>query len=379
MRTIRALSFGCAALATLAFACHKPLTFEAIEKAPDAIIEQGPAGTATWVVKPDGAVSATLKTPDGQPQTQPVTGQLTFAGPDGTPTNVPVQFDQKTGVLTASGPKMASDITPMNYSLTVGGTPWNGTIDVPPGGTQDLVDTGKQQGSYSANTVGPNGGAVETVGPDNVEVVANKNTGEVRAYLTDADNKPVDPGDRKITVAVEGEQPEVIPLAPEPQGHFVVGHLRAHIDPAQLTVAVNAHGATHACLVGWAPGSVVVLGPQAPRVHLFVDTFPGAVVVHGPHVAVAAPGVAVAAPGVVVEGPRVAVEAPAVVVQTPGVVVGAPGVVVGAPGVVVGAPGVVVGGPRVFVPPPPGVVVGGPGVVVEGGWGHHHGHRHEEH
>ncbi len=145
-------------------------------------------------------------------------------------------------------------------------------------------------------------------------------------------------------------------LAPEPQGHFLVGTLPVRVDPPQLTVAVNVHGATHACLVGWTPGALVVAGPDAPRLHLFaVDAWPGEAHVGG-EVAVAAPGVAVAAPGVAVAAPHVAVQVPGVVVATPRVVVNAPGVVVGAPG----------------------VVVGGPGVFVEGpGWGHHHGHRHE--
>jgi hypothetical protein len=111
------------------------------------------------------------------------------------------------------------------------------------------------------------------------------------------------------------------------------------VDPPHLTVAVNVHGATHACLVGWAPGTVVVVGPASPRVHLLaVEAWPGEVEVHGRgHL-------------------KGEIE------------VGAPGVVVGAPAVVVvGAPGVVVGGP--------GVVVGG-GAEVHGGLGlgHEHGH-----
>jgi hypothetical protein len=114
-------------------------------------------------------------------------------------------------------------------------------------------------------------------------------------------------------------------LAPEPHAHFVVGHVPALVDAPQVTIAVRAHGTTHACLVGWSPGAVVVVGPQAPRVHVFaVDAWPDEVVeVHGRH-----------------------------------------GVVVGAPSVIIGAPTVVVGG----------------GVVVEHrgwGWGHHH-HGHED-
>jgi hypothetical protein len=132
--------------------------------------------------------------------------------------------------------------------------------------------------------------------------------------------------------------------------------VRTRVDPVNVTVVVNDHGHSHACLVGWQPGAVVVVGPAAPRVHLLVvDSWPGEVVEvhgHGHH-------------GEVVVG------APGVIVGAPGVVVGAPGVVVGAPGVVVGAPGVVVGGPGVFVGGPVHVNVH-ENIHVGGGGGHGH-------
>lgn len=350
-RRTRPPTIGCIALASFAsFSCHKQISAESIEKSPDAIAEQEPAGTSTWIVQPDGHVSATLKGPDGKPIEKPVAGQLSFGSPDGPPTPVPVQYDPKSGVLTAAGPKLDADITPITYDLTVGGTPWTGMIGVPPGGTHDLADTGKAQAAIPPGTVGPNGGVVESVGPDRVELLANKRTGDVRAYVLDADDHPVDPGDRKITVAVEGPRPSVTVLTPEPQAHFVVGHVPALVDAPEVTVAVNAHGATHACLVGWSPGSVVLTGPEAPHAHVVaVDAWPDeAIEVRGHHV-VGAPGVVVGAPGVVV--------------NTPGIVVGAPNIVVGVPGVVVDAPGVVVGG----------------GVVVHdhGHWGHGHDHDHD--
>jgi hypothetical protein len=349
-----ALVIGCIALTGLACSVRKELTANAIEASPDAIPQLGPSGTSTWLVRPDGAVNATLRSPDGKPIAQPVTGQLTFSTPNGAPTSVPAQYDPKTGVLTAAGPKLEADITPVNYALTVDGAPWTGSIDVPRGGTHDLVETGKLQASLPPSTVGPSGGIVQVVGPDRIELVANKRNGDIRAYVLDTDNHPLDPGDREVTVAIPGEQPDLLVLAPEPHAHFLVGHLRARVNPAHLTVAVKLHGTTHACLVGWSPGSVVLVGPEAPRVHLLVAdaAWPAEVVeVHG-HGRFREEIVA-AAPGVVVEGPSVVVGAPAVVVGVPGVVVGAPGVVIGAPGVVVGA-----------------------GVEVRGGEGHGHGHDH---
>jgi hypothetical protein len=294
--------------------CRKEVSAASIEQSPDVLPEQGPSGTSAWVVRPDGTVNATFKGPDGQPFAQPVTGRLEFGNPDGPPTSVPVHYDPKSGVLTASGPKLEADITPITYDLKVGGDPWTGVLGVPPGGTHDLADTGRLQVALPPGTVGPHGGTVEKVGPDRVELLPNKRTGDVRAYVLDADNHPVDPGDRKITVAVQGAHPSVLTLAPEPQAHFVVGHMPEILSAPQVTVAVKVHGTTHACLVGWSPGSVVVVGPAAPRLHLLaVDAWPGEVVEvhrwHGEH-----GEVIVGAPGVVVEGPGVVVGAPGVIV-----------------------------------------------------------------
>ena len=370
MRTTRTGSIGyvsCVLVACALCGCGKKLTAEAIEASPGAIVQQGKTGSSAWVVTPDGKVSAALKDPDGKPVTQPVTGQMTFATPSGPPVSVPIQGDPQSGVITAEGPKLEADITPVTYALTVNGKPWNGSLDVPRGGTQDLVASAKLQAAEpAAPAVGPNGGVVQVVGPDKVEVVANKSTGDVRAYVLGPDGQPVDPGDRTITVALQGEAPEVVVLAPEPQGHFVFGHLRARMDPVHVTVAVNAHGTTHASLIGWAPGAVLLTGPEAPRVHLLaVDAWPGEVVVgHGRHHG----EVVVGAPGVAIEGSAGFV-APGVVVGGPGIAVGGPGIV--GPGVVVGGPTVVVGGPH---------VVGGPGpgrehvVVHEHEHGGHRGH-----
>jgi hypothetical protein len=354
-----------AGMVLVAVGCKKHLTADAIEKSAAAIVQQSDRGTSTWIVGPDGAVSAVLKDPSGTPVKGTVTGQVTFQGPEGTPQSVPVQYDPSTGVVTAAGPKLTADVTPVDYALTVDGKPWTGSLAVPITGTQELAENAKLNVVTPPPSVGPHGGVVQIVGPDRVELVANKGSGEMRAYVLDPNNQPIDPGDRTITVALQGDQPETVVLAPDPSAHFVVGRVRTRVDPINVTVAVREHGHTHACLVGWQPGAVVVVGPTAPRVHVMaVEAWPGEVVEvhgHGHH-----GEVVVGAPGVVVGAPAVVVGAPNVVVGAPGVVVGAPGVVVGAPGVVVGAPGA--------------VVVGGPGHVnihenvhVGGGGGGRHG------
>jgi hypothetical protein len=304
-------------LASLTCSCRKDLTFDAVEKAADAISEQGPSGLSTWIVRPDGSVSATLKTADGKPIDEPVTGQITFAAASAPSTTIPAQYDPKTHVLTAQGPKLADDLTPVHYALVVGGNPWDGSIDVPQGGTKELVDTGKLQASISPGAVGPHGGLVQVVGPDRVELAANKVTGEVRAYVLDSDGHPVDPGDRKITLAIQAEKPELVVLEPQPHTLYLASNLRTRVDPTHVTIAVTAKGVTHACLAGWSPGSVVFLGPHAPRVRLLaVEEWSGPVVElhgHGKHEGHVLAG----ASGVLVEEPSLVVEAPAVVVGAP--------------------------------------------------------------
>src|SRR5215469_13579698 len=206
------LPIGCIVLAAVACACRKDITAESIEKSPDAVTEEGPPGWASWIVQPDGTVRAALKDRDGRPVAQPVTGQITFENSDGPPTSVPVHYDPQTGVLSAAGPKLDADITPVTYALKMGDTPWSGTIGVPPGGTHDLGETGRLQTLLPTGTVGPNGGEVQIVGP----------------------------GDRKITVEVGGLHPGVAVLAPEPHARFVFGHMPALIDAPRVTIAVHA-------------------------------------------------------------------------------------------------------------------------------------------
>lgn len=314
--------------------CHRAgkLTADAIEKSTAALVQQSEKGTSTWIIGSDGTVNALLKGPDDKPVAGKVTGTVTFEPPDGTPTTVPATYDAKTGVLTASGPKLHADVTPVDYQLQVDGHPWNGAIDVPSGGTADLVATAKLQTAIPDGKVGPNGGVVQMVGPDRVEIVASKSSGEVRAYVLDDDYKVIDPGDRKITVALQGPDPEVVVLAPQPKVKFVVGKVKSRVDPVHVTVAVNVHGKTHACLVGWHPGVAVVIGPAAPRVHIYaVEEWPDEIEIHGRHHHDddhEDDEVEVGGPRVVVGGPRVVVGAPAVVVGGPHVVIGAPGAVV---------------------------------------------------
>lgn len=378
---VAALSLG--ALLVSAPACSKKATVEAeanaqagasaesLEAAPEAIVEENDNGSVAWAVAPTGEVKAVLKTPDGKPITKNVTGDLVFRAPTGE-TRVPVKVDEKTGMLVAVGPKLEDDITPISYDLVVDNKPWTGTLHIPRGGTLELAESANVE-VIPPGKVGPNGGVIQMIGPDRVEVVAQKTTGQVRVYFLDPEFKVIaPPADHKVKIALVGETgPEVVVLNPAPQGGlYFVGSLGARVDPVRLTVNVATPQVTHTAIVGYAPHTHLIVGARAPRVHLLVVNRwegPEVEVVHHHH----GPDVVVHEE-VAIGGPSIHIVPPSIGI---GVGVGAGvGVIGGGPHVVGGGAHVVgVGHPHV-VAPHVGAHVGGSvhvgGGVHVGGRGH---------
>jgi hypothetical protein len=244
------------------------------EQTADAVIEESDSGSVTWSVTPEGKVVAALKTPDGQPITKDVAGEITFRVPAGD-ARVPATFDEKSGLVTASGPKLDDDLTQIDYALTVAGQPWTGTLHVPRGGTKSLVDDAKLAATNAppADKTGPSGGVIQIVGNDRLEIVADKAGGQVRVYVLDVDLHPVAVGDRKIKLALAGDAPQIIVLAPDATGLYCSGKLVSRADPTRITVSVTVKEETHAAIVGWSPGVHLVVGARAPRVHILVASW----------------------------------------------------------------------------------------------------------
>jgi hypothetical protein len=362
MRSILSLALvalvgtGChKAAATLAADGGSPLAVKDVTaNFASALVQEHEHGTVAVIVGPDGRASALVKNADGTIAKGKITGQMTFGAGEDKKT-VPVVVDEATGVIQATGPALTADVTPVSYAFVVDGQPWDGSIEVPPAGTDELVTAAKVQVDPATAKVGPHGGVVQIVGPDRIELVADKDAGQARVFVLDPELKPVELGDRKVTLAFRAGAPdvEIVHLVPEPKGRWLVAPIVLKDDPARITVVVNRGPVAHACIVGYTPTArLVVVGPKAPRTRVFVGgewAWGPRVKVRGHHGhghghweydddedVVWAPGVVVAPPGVVVHGP--------------GVVVGGPGVVVGGGGgVVVGG-----GGPRgpVHVAPP---------------------------
>jgi hypothetical protein len=244
---------------------------EAVVDIPEAIIEENENGSVAWSVAPEGQVKAIVKSTDGKPITKNITGELLWKGPKGDE-KIPVTVEEKTGFLIATGPRLDDDLTEIGYNLQVDSKPWGGTLHVPRGGTLELQESAKVSVAVPEGKVGPNGGVIQFIGEDRVEVVADKGgSGQVRVYFLDPEFKVIKGPDRKVKIAIVGDSPEVVILEPEPAGGlFFVGRLRTKVDPVRVTVAVTNRTVTHAAIVGWAPRTRLVVGARAPRVRLMV-------------------------------------------------------------------------------------------------------------
>ncbi len=120
-----------------------------------------------------------------------MSGTLTWKGPNGD-----AQARSRSTrrlLLVATGPKLEADLTEVKYNIVVAGKPWNGTLHLPSGGTKVIVEGARkaEKRPIPPGKTGPNGGVIQVVGDDTIEVVADKASGQVRVYVLDADLKPV--------------------------------------------------------------------------------------------------------------------------------------------------------------------------------------------
>ncbi|AKT42765.1 uncharacterized protein CMC5_069920 [Chondromyces crocatus] len=241
-----------------------------------ALIEQHDGGSVVWRVKPDGQVMALLKAPDGKPIEQGVTGTMTVKPKTGDPvTATLVPVEKSGGVLTATLPKLDDELTEVSYTLLAADKPIQGTLHLPKGGTEELFASAKVSAEAKLDDKkGPNGGVLQVVGEDTVEIVANDATGEVRVYLLDDNLQVVKPENRKIKIklGLSGSGAEVIELSPHTEGLYFEGKLNAQIKPKKMTVVLVDGDVVHTALWGHHPGKVVVIGVGAPVIAIFVNT-----------------------------------------------------------------------------------------------------------
>lgn len=180
---------ACALLA-LAAGCNRNTDATADPQAADAqqagLVEERDDGKLEWIVDSEGRVRVKVTPNEGAAPS--LSGALMLEGESHALTSRGTELE---GTI----PKLTDELTTIAYSIKVGDSTWDGSIQVPPGGTKDLVEVPTI--SVNEGTKGPHGGVVDVVGDQRVEIVMDEKSGEVRVYLLDENLQPIPVGDAK--------------------------------------------------------------------------------------------------------------------------------------------------------------------------------------
>ncbi|MFO0588205.1 MAG: hypothetical protein U0441_11725 [Polyangiaceae bacterium] len=148
-----------------------------------ALVEERDEGKLEWWVAANGDVRVKVTVNDGAPPA--LAGSLLLDGQA-----FPMKADG--AALTTTIPKLTADLTTITYSLKVGDATWDGALQVPPGGTKELVAAPAV--TIPEGAKGPHGGTLDVVGEQRVEMVVDPKTNEVRVYFLDDKLQPIPVG-----------------------------------------------------------------------------------------------------------------------------------------------------------------------------------------
>jgi hypothetical protein len=242
---------------------------QSAEAQASALVEVFETGSLAWTIDDAGKVRLDVRDKDGTSISKKAAADLEWQTETGEQKTVKLAFDDKANALAGTGPAAKGDITLLRYKVTGGAAPMTGTLHVPVGGTIALAKDATEAEKVTAPATGPNGGVVQVVGDDRIEVVGDEDSDQVRVFVLGADGKAVPVGERKVTLAVNADASEVVALTPSPDGLYLIGKWKVKSDPSRLTIVVRRAGAAHVALVGWKPGvKIVVL--SAPKLKVRV-------------------------------------------------------------------------------------------------------------
>jgi hypothetical protein len=230
-------------------------------------------------------VRVDVKDADKAPITDPAKIDLKVGPPDAQ-TSVSLTTVDGSAQYSASIPAFTADLTPVAYTFDLKGKSYAGTLDVPVGGTKTIVavDTSAPKVTIAADATAPHGGVLQVVGDDRIELVADQDTGEARVYVLDSELRPIEVGERRVTIGVVADSAEIVPFAVEPGGLYFTARWGIEIDPTRVTVGMRIGPVFHAAIFGWRPGLHLVAGASAPAFAVRVRTgwpVPARAFVHG--------------------------------------------------------------------------------------------------
>ncbi|MDF2697733.1 MAG: hypothetical protein K0S65_6116 [Labilithrix sp.] len=269
------------ALLFVLLACAPGCTKKESEEKPASTEKTSPSGTfdtalveaftnasLAWVVDPDGKIRVDVRDKDGAAIAKTANGTVEWAGEGGNKSSAKLAYDDGAKALVTAGPPLKQDITELKYTVALPNDSLAGTLHVPTGGTSALVEDAKAaESAPPAPAAGPNGGVVQVVGDDRIEVLADDDSDEVRVYILDAAGKSVAVGERKVTLGVNADSSDVVVLTPSSDGAYLIGKWKVKSDPTRLTIFVKKPGKSHVAIVGWKPGAkLLVVG--APKIKI---------------------------------------------------------------------------------------------------------------
>jgi hypothetical protein len=237
------------------------------------VIEQHGKTTVGLHVTPSGDVYAAVKQ-DGKPVSpDDVEGKVTARALDGKAEPIARTLAPRKDALRADIDRLEAPITELHYALKVKDEPVEGVLFVPKAGTEELIDEGNvaRKSKIKMGTKGPHGGAVQVVDDRVIEIVGKKGGGEVRVYYLDDDLKPVKiEAKEKVKLAFYAGHSAFVELEPGDEDAYFVGKVDLVSDPTEVTVVIEDGPHVHVALCGYEPGHVVVVGPHAPVVGIYV-------------------------------------------------------------------------------------------------------------
>lgn len=294
------------ALAALGLGCGSKSEDKAVASAsaealgqketPAADVEEIPEGqvltqqigdtNVSWLVKPSGDVYALVKKNGKEVPASALDGKVTVAplGEGGAP--VEKKLTNEGGVLTTNVGPLAGTVNEVKYDLVVDKQPVVGVLHVPKTGTDALIDEAKvaAKAKFKPGTLGPHKGVVQVVDEDVVEIVGQTGGGAIRVYYLDDDLKEIKAPDHKVKLALYAGKTYWVELKPHESGTYFYADVDIKVDPTMITVVIEDKGDVDVCLVDYVPGHVVVWGPSAPVIHVWVVASWDVFVIGGPDI-----------------------------------------------------------------------------------------------